>query len=291
MCRIALFSVLLAATSLRSAAAEPPVAELLNLHVKEAEAYRIYRDEDRKQELELRTKPVFTWTNLVGEHTQQGHLFVWMQSGRPEAIGTIFSARTSDPSKRMIVHEFHSLSTRRLFPVTPETSTYQWRPEEGIALLPLESAPTVADSSGRRLVQMRTLARSFAAESRTAEGKKWELRLLPTPLYEYEPEKGNVLQGALFAMVSSAGTDPELLLLIEARRAEKNKPWVWHGAALRFSDKDLIVKRGDQPLWSSLDSEQHRVQIKNDYTLLENPDKTYTCYRSRIIDELPDAPP
>jgi hypothetical protein len=59
---------------------------------------------------------------------------------------------------------------------------------------------------------------------------------------------------------------------------------------LRFSDRDLIVQRNGKPLWSSLDDEERRAEIKNDYTLIETPDKTYSCYRARMIPELPDAP-
>ena len=65
-------------------AAEPAVAELLKLHTADAKAYRIFLDENKSQELELQVKPVFTWTNVVGEQSQLGHVFLWMHAGRPE---------------------------------------------------------------------------------------------------------------------------------------------------------------------------------------------------------------
>lgn len=272
--------------------AEPPVAELLKLHAQDAAAYRMFHDAEQEQAAEFTAKPIFNWTNLVGEHTQYGHLFVWMHQGRPAAIGTIFSTRTSDSRKRMLVHEFHTLSLTQLFPVTPADSAYQWKPQRGIAVTALASAPSVAATSNQRLTQMRGLARTFAASSRSKSGKTWELKLLPTPLITYEPTGGEVLCGALSAMISSAGTDPEVLLLIEARHpAPNDKTWTWQGAALRFSDHDLKVTRNDKPLWSSLDDETYRAEIKNSYTLIETADKTYTCYRARTIDELPDAVP
>src|SRR5262245_22278188 len=272
--------------------AEPPIAELLKLHVEEARSYRIYRDEKHARQLELVTKPVFNWTNVVGEHTQFGHLFVWTDAGRPEVIGTIFSTRALDPGKRMLIHEFHTLSPTRLFPVTPEASRYQWTPERGITLVKCDEAPRVADSASQRLTQIRSIARSFAAESRTRDGQTWELRLLPTPLLRYEAAQARVLDGALFAMVSSAGTDPELLLLIEASHPrDDEKSWEWHAAAVRFSDKDLAVKRNDKLLWSSLENEDYKAAINADYTLIQTRDKTYMCYRSRFIDELADGKP
>jgi hypothetical protein len=272
--------------------AEPPVAELLRLHTEEARSYRIFRDEKQKEELELSARPVFNWTNVVGEHTQFGHLFVWTYAGRPEAIGTIFSTRDSHPKRRKLIHEFHTLSTGRLYPVTPRNSAYRWSPEQGIVLAECEDAPRVADSSGQRLLQIRNIARSFGAESRSREGQTWQLRLLPTPLLRYEAPAAQVLDGALLAMVSSAGTDPEVLLLIEARHPrDADASWTWHAAAMRFSDKDLSVRRNEKLLWSSLDDDRHRADINADYTLIQTRDKTYACYRARLIDELPDGEP
>jgi len=270
------------------ARAEPAAADLLELHTQAAKSYQIFRDRERKEPLELRAKPVFNWTNLVGEHPQNGHLFIWTFGGRPEVIGTMFSTQMSDPGKRMIIHEFHTLAMQKLYPVTPKDSAYQWTPEAGIKLTAAEDAPPVAESASQRLVQMRALARTFAAENRAQDGQTWELRLLPTPLWNYQAPSAGVLEGALFAMVSSAGTDPEIVLVIEARHpAAGDENWVWNCAAVRFSDKDLTVKRNGKPLWSSLDDEEHRVEIKNQYTLIQNRDKTYSCYRARVIDELP----
>lgn len=268
--------------------ADPPIAALLKLHTQEAKSYQIFQNEQHTQPVEFNEKPVYNWTN-VGEDTQYGHLFVWMRAGRPEAIGTIFSTRTSDSRQRKLIHEFHSLSTGKLFPVTPENSAYRWAPERGITLVECIEAPQVADSAPQRLVQIRQIARSFAAESRTREGQTWELRLLPTPLVRYESKANQIPDGALFAMVSSAGTDPELLLLIEARHPQGDeKTWKWHAAALRFSDKDLAVQRNGKPLWSSREDPDRRAAINAEYTLMETRDKTYTCYRARLIDELPD---
>jgi hypothetical protein len=135
---------------------------------------------------------------------------------------------------------------------------------------------------------MRALARTFSAENRTQEGQTWELRLLPKPLVTYQAASAGVLEGALFAMVSSAGTDPEIILVIEARHpAAGGDGWTWHYAAVRFSDKDLTVRRNGDQLWSSLSDDAQRVEIKNQYTLIQNRDKTYSCYRARVVDELP----
>ena len=290
-CRSATYLVLVSVVwGLTTLRAEPPTPELLKLHTAEAKSYRMFLDEKKSRELQLQPNPVFTWTNLVGEHAQLGHLYVWTNGERPEVIATMFSTRTSDTRQRMVVHEFHSLSTNQIFPVTPKSSAYEWRPGKGITLDACDDSPPVAETASARLTQMRAIARSFSAESFGGDNKKWELRLLTSPLLHYKPKSSEVLEGALFAMVSSAGTDPEVLLLIEARHPTTDKSaWTWHAAAVRFSDKDLIVKRNDKLVWSSVDDPRHKVEIKNNYTLLQTPDKTYTCYRSRVIDELPST--
>ena len=71
---------------------------------------------------------------------------------------------------------------------------------------------------------MRSLAREFNGRSLSDQGQAWELRLLPQPLYRYESTDPDVLDGALFTLVSSAGTDPEIILLLEARKTPVRCP-------------------------------------------------------------------
>ena len=55
-------------------------------------------------------------------------------------------------------------------------------------------------------------------------------------------------------------TDPEVLLLIEARHpAGNDSEWAWHAAALRFSDRDLTITRNQNPVWSSLSDPSRRA--------------------------------
>ena len=231
---------------------------------------------------------MFTWTNLNGDSAQHGHVFVWSWQDRPEAIGTVFSVPTND-GQRKLIHEFHTLSMNQLFPVAPESSEYQWTPQQGIALAPLQHAPPPARTSAARLLQMRTLARSIAVETINPEGERFHLRLLPTPLVRYQPQGQQVVDGALFALVMSVGTDPEAILMIESRRTGAASQPIWHAAVVRFSDRDVTVRHGEELLWSSVDDPSLKVTVKHDWRLLETPDRTYMCYQSRVIPELPSA--
>jgi hypothetical protein len=71
-----------------------------------------------------------------------------------------------------------------------------------------------------------------------------QLRLLPTPVYRYANEK-EVLDGALFAFAQ--GTNPEVLLLIEALRGET--PGRWQYGFAPMTSFEARVLRGDKIVW------------------------------------------
>ena len=117
-------------------------------------------------------------------------------------------------------HEFHSLSLSTLDVVRGGTHEHLWKPRAaGIELSPDRRRPSPC-RLGRAAARGRcgAMAREFSAATRDAKDNRWELRLLSQPLYRYESTDPDVLDGALFAFVTSAGTDPEALLVIEARR-------------------------------------------------------------------------
>ena len=65
-------------------------------------------------------------------------------------------------------------------------------------------------------------------------GEHHPLRLLPRPVYEYESDDPEILSGALLMLVAYT-TDPDILLLIEARETAEGPRWFFQPA--RFSDK------------------------------------------------------
>src|SRR5262249_14652448 len=132
-----------------------------------------------------------------------------------------------------------------------------------------------AATRGARLVQMRRLAQEFTGYeiNRDREDKRGELRLLPAPLYRYPAAKKGVVDGALFTLVSTVGTDPEVLLLIEAR--EEGGKTRWEYACGRFSNWDLHVQRKGKEFWSSVRSETN--------TFLHDPLHLYRIYADKVV--------
>ena len=223
---------------------------LLELYTSEAAEYTIYRDASRRDKLELRREPVYVWTNPLREDGQDGVVFVWTCRGRAEVIGCIFMSPTIKP--RHVYHEFHSLALSVLDVQRAGSHAKTWTPlAPGVTVAPIAGAPSPLSSAAQRLAQMRALTRDFTAATLDHKDRHWELRLLPQPLYRYESTDPDVLDGAVFAYVTSAGTDPEALLVIEARKPPGKDLPVWHYAVARFTDTELRVKHKNKEVFTA----------------------------------------
>ncbi len=244
--------------------------KMLPIYVKEVETYSLAVESAPKQRLELKKEPVFEWLNPARSDTQ-GAIFVWLRDGRPAALGNIFSHPHAQLPGRQIRHELHALDPEKLLVKRNEHN--QWQPQAGLARAELPDAGAPAATAGARLVQMRRLAQEFGGHEVDRDGKRWELRLLPTPLLRYPSAKTGVLDGALFALMSSAGTDPEVLLLIEAKEIHGKVGWEY--ASGRFSDWELHVQRKDKEVFSSVPSETN--------TAYHDPLHLYRTYPEKVV--------
>jgi hypothetical protein len=156
----------------------------------------------------------------------------------------------------------------------------QWKPREGLARRELSDAPAPADTTAARKLQMGRLAEGFTGHTIDAARKeRFELRVLRSPLYRYPVAKTGVIDGALFALVSEAGTDPEVLLLIEAK--EENGKVRFEYALGRFSDCEIHVSLKEKDgkgkeVFSSVPSEENPFR--------HNPKHTYRTYQDKVVD-------
>ncbi|OWK40137.1 hypothetical protein [Fimbriiglobus ruber] len=224
--------------------------KLLPLYLKEAREYSLAVESAPTRPLELKAEPVLEWSNPTRGPGggQQGAVFLWLRAGRPAALGCFFSVQHQTLPGRLIRHELHALDTEKL--IVTRDADNQWKPQGGLVRTAITDATPPAALPETRLVQMRRLAKEFTAHSVDREEKQWELRLLPTPLYRYAQANSGVIDGALFAMVSNAGTDPEVLLLLEARELEGKR--IWEFACGRFSDWELHVQRKEKEVFTSI---------------------------------------
>ena len=246
---------------------------MLPTYVREAADYTIAVESAPKQPLKLKREPVFEWSNPAPEGLQQGVVFVWLRDGRPAAVGSVFSHAHLKPAGRKVVHELHALDPVKLLVTRPEGSLNEWVPRAGLGRKELADAPAPAATAGGRLLQMKRLAQEFTGHEFDGGGKRGELRVLPAPLYRYPEAKSGVTDGALFTLVSTTGTDPEVLLLIEARLDDGVTRWEY--ACARFSDWSLHVQRKGKDTWSSVRGE--------DNAFLHDALHLYRLYGDKVV--------
>lgn len=271
------FGLCLAVLVAADGAPEAAQERLQALHLQEAAHWTMFVGADRQAPARLQEAPVYIWTNPVRSGGQNGAVYVWLDRGRPVVIGTIFSFPTD--GRRAVWNEFHSLAPGDLRPERAEGET--WRPQAPVKLERLPGSAAPEDSPSRRLIQMRAIGRQFSAHSVDNREERWQLRLLTQPLYRYQQPDADTIDGALFAFVTSAGADPELILALEARRSAEGAAWYYR--LLRFSDSNLYVERGSQQVWTSIRDDRNQFNF--------NPDQTYRLISDKVIDELPELAP
>lgn len=208
-----------------------------------ADSYRVtLPSEGERQPLARSPKPILDWASV---NDYNGALYIWTLNGRPEAAGTFFSF-SHGKSNRMVVHEFASFSYGQL--QIQSDGGRDWSPPPLKSYVELPDAPLPATALRVRRLQCRGLAKEFSAYM-IRDGKRWELRLLPRPIYEFGEVSEDVLGGALFAFVAFS-TDPDILLLLETRNTDRGLSWVYQ--PIRFSDKSLFLEFRRETIWESL---------------------------------------
>jgi hypothetical protein len=206
-----------------------------------ASRYEITVGKEGGTKLQLTAEPLLRWTNPERAGVVDGCLYFFVDNGRPQASLAIYPTRDGKAWN----HEFQSLAERDL--VAKKAEAVVWAPDKpGVEFKPVPGAAAPAESAAGRLTQMRALADRFAATV-DFQGTKSALRRLAAPVYRYGDRKRDPLDGAVFAFVQ--GTDPELLLVLEAR-VSRGMPQ-WHYALARQTMWILEVDLDGRRIWAT----------------------------------------
>lgn len=178
-------------------------------------------------EIRIIPKPLLRWTN-PNYGVRDGLFVAWVdQKNRPMVAGQVFLMPNTVDSwyieqQSLWIGPMQFKSDRNSI-WTPRAAGVEWKKFSTKVIHPAKSKPL-------RLGQMRKLARRFRGED-DLTAKSSVLRLMPNPMVRYADKENKVIDGALFAMVQ--GTDPELLIQIEAREDEgQNSEYWWALAAM-----------------------------------------------------------
>lgn len=215
-------------------------------------------DKGSNVKLRLAPGPALRWTNHLNRRFY-GEVYLWTYEGRPEVVASINTIYAQ--TKQGTEAEFQSLSAGR--PVLSHQGKLAWEPRvAGLEFRPLIAAPLPSSTATARLPQMRGLAGQFSVSATygNKQDEHEELRLLRSPLYRYESPSQDVLDGAVFAFTK--GTDPDALLIIEARK-KMDEPQ-WHFAFARLNGYcALRAMQKDEKVWQV---EQQSNMVNTDPT-------------------------
>jgi hypothetical protein len=226
---------------------EDPEAAWRELYLSEAQALRLFVSRGTERHpLKFHDTPVMRWVSFNGFN---GDVYVWLHEGRPEVVGNIvgFPADGLKENQRYTLAELHAVSANPI-EAEPTGDGQTWKTRSGLDHPVISKAPPPGATERERKRQARDLAREYTGWL-NHYGEKWKLRMLDKPLYEYGPTSSDVLGGALFAFVAFR-TDPELLLLVEARKSSTGTQWVY--VPIRLSQQDLWLHHRDEQVWESL---------------------------------------
>ncbi|MEM9589217.1 MAG: hypothetical protein AAGA03_18190, partial [Planctomycetota bacterium] len=163
--------------------------------------------------VQLLDRSVLSWSNPE-RATSSGALHLWVRDGRPQAAMCLYP---QGPEGEAVTCECQSLSQESI--AMSYNGQVVWNPAESdmeFRSIGDELSSPPRPNANARLLQMRTLARRFTAKVVPNNGSPKPLRCLTAPIYRYRFSSPDVevVDAAIFAFVQ--GTDPEILLTIEA---------------------------------------------------------------------------
>ncbi len=192
----------------------------------------------------FRPDPVLRFTNPVSG-VVDGGLFIWQsKTGRPVAIAQFFIAPGTE---KLWIHEFQSLAER---PLKFEfEGVVVWSPARaGVKFGSVANVAAPSPSALRRLLQMKQIAQRLSVKDDFEGADADELRLLAKPLLRYQDNAA--IDGALFTYAH--GTDPELLVLVEARKPTDGNAdgLAWQLALAPMTSYAITAELDDREIWS-----------------------------------------
>jgi hypothetical protein len=199
--------------------------------------------------LERLAEPVYRFDDPARQNLD-GTVWAWGRSGRPAALLTLAKTRAPDGSFRWL-GELTSLAPG---PISADVEGIgEWQPySAGITMQTVPKAEHPADEATKRLRQMKDLVRLIKAYEHFKPRdqpsiERYELRVLPQPVHRYADEASGLIDGGLF--IVSYGLNPELALLLEARRQGSSVTAWWLGFA-RIAIAEIHVEVDGKEIWS-----------------------------------------
>jgi len=233
-------ALLIASSNAGDLTSDDHVSEALEITTSAAKLYSFELTGKPPRKLDFQPSSILRWSNPVAGEIY-GNVFVWTLNGRPTVLGSIYQWYSPMTHGS---HEFQSLATEPL--EGKREGRTVWRSQQaGIQWRAVPKQPVISDSKLTRTRHLRAMSRRFQVRKTDREDVSRELRLLAQPLFRYGSDDSDVIDGALYAFVQ--GTDPEVFLLIEARKVAGGHEWYY--ALARMNSVKFVAHYEGQEIW------------------------------------------
>ncbi len=193
----------------------------------------------------LRAEPIFRYDDPP-RGIQDATLWVWEADGRPVAAMKV-ERYPSQPPRARWVEGLVTLGDGMVSASWPDGLKWEAR-ASGADRRAIPAAPAPAATASARLAQMKALARRF--EAYEVDGPKrgrLQLRLLATPIHRFAGAGHGLIDGAVFVL--AYGTNPEVLLIVEARRGDSGGA-SWSYRLARLGGAEASASLDGKEVWS-----------------------------------------
>jgi hypothetical protein len=171
-------------------------------------------------------------------NNDRGSVWGWGPKGRPVALLELYQNTEVRTRWALAICNTSGgkLRARR------EGAPWWLENDSATELKDVPGAAAPAAEAAVRQRQLKLLAQKFTGHQFwDPDNTRYDLRLLKRPLHTYKDEAGGILEGGLFTLAN--GTNPEIVLFIEAREDPKNKEKsVWQYAVGRLAHAELHLE-------------------------------------------------
>jgi hypothetical protein len=188
---------------------------------------------DRWDKVKRIEKPLLYYGDPT-RNNDRGSVWAWGEKGRPVAVLELYRGVINRTKWVAVICNTSGGKLRAKRGGEP-----WWLANDSASeLKDVAGAPVPAADAAQRQRQLKQLAGKFAGhEFWDPDNTRYDLRRLDRPLHTYRDEDAGILDGALYTLAN--GTNPEILLFVEARTKDGAKAWRFTTGRLAHAELHL----------------------------------------------------
>ena len=203
----------------------------------------------------LGEKPLLKYNDSTRQ-LKESTLWLWTEQDVPCGLMAI-EYYPDLPKGAPWLYEFVSLSDSKV--TVTRGSDWNWNAKQaGLQRRPIPKAPAPAARPAQRLTQAKQLFLRFSAHESSPVDGRIELRPFANPLHRYSDEAAGLIDGTIFAFVN--GTNPEVLLVLEAVRGGQDQPAQWRYSLAQMTGGEVAADLDAQEVWNQTEADPPAVR-------------------------------